>query len=158
MLVDEAEIVVIGGHGGAGKVSFYPPPMRGPDGGNGGRGGNVVIKVVSDLMALRPLTTKRTLTADNGENGMSNRKFGKDGSDLLILMPIGTVLKDVDTGEEIELDQVGLEVIVARGGLGGRGNYEFRSSRRTTPEFAQPGLSGDERHFKINLKLIADYG
>lgn len=158
MLVDEAEIIVQAGHGGAGKVSFYPPPMKGPDGGNGGKGGNVFIKVVSDLMALRPLTTKRTLTAPNGENGMSNRKFGKDGQDLEIVMPLGTVLKDVETGEEIELDQIGLEVLVARGGLGGRGNYEFKSSRRTTPEFAQPGLPGDQRHFQINLKLIADFG
>lgn len=158
MLVDEAEIVVKGGHGGAGKVSFAPPPMKGPDGGNGGRGGNVVIKVVSDLMALRPLTTKRTLQAEDGENGMGNKRYGKDGKDLEILMPLGTVLKDVETGEEIELDEVGLEVLVARGGLGGRGNYEFRSSRRTTPEFAQPGLPGDERHFKVNLKLIADFG
>lgn len=158
MLVDEAEIIVKGGHGGAGKVSFYPPPMKGPDGGNGGKGGDVYIKVTTDLMALSPFTSKRLIVAQKGENGSSNRKFGKDGKDLEILMPKGTTLTDKNTGETIELIEAGQKVVVAKGGLGGRGNFEFKSSKNTTPSYAQPGLEGEERHFKVELKLIADFG
>lgn len=158
MFVDEAEIIIEGGHGGAGKVSFYPPPMKGPDGGNGGKGGDVYIKVVSDLTALRPFTTKRQLIAENGQLGGSNRKFGKDGKDIEIRMPLGTVLTNKQTGEEITLDKVDERILIAKGGLGGRGNFEFKSSRVTTPEYSQPGLAGERKELSVQLKLIADFG
>lgn len=158
MFVDEAQITVKGGHGGAGRVSFYPPPMKGPDGGNGGRGGNIYVIGTSDLTALRPFTTKRFIEAEKGGMGGTFRKFGKDGKDTKIQMPVGTTLKNIETGEEIEITSPNEEILLVKGGLGGRGNYEFRSSRNTTPEYAQPGLEGDEKKFQVTLKLIADFG
>lgn len=158
MFVDEAEIVLRGGHGGAGKISFYPPPMRGPDGGNGGRGGNLFMLITSDLTALKKFTVKKILAAEDGEAGGSNKKTGRDGEDLEIILPAGSMLTNLDTQEEIELNEPGSRILVCRGGLGGRGNFEFRSSRNTTPMFAQPGLIGEEKHFKVVLKLIADFG
>lgn len=158
MLIDETEVTLIGGHGGAGKVSFSPPPQKGPDGGNGGRGGNVYFRVTSDLTALKKFTTNRTLQAENGGNGGSNKKSGKDGQDLEILVPVGTQVTDLESGLEIELSKVDEKILISLGGLGGRGNFEFRSPTRTTPEFAQPGLEGIKRHLKLNLKLIADFG
>lgn len=158
MLIDEAEIVVKGGHGGAGKVSFFPPPMRGPDGGNGGKGGDIYIVATSDLMALRPFTTRRLVEGENGGLGGGNRKFGKDGKEREILMPVGTNIKDTETGEEFNLTTSGQRILICAGGLGGRGNYEFKSSTRTTPKFAQPGLPGEVKGLQITLKLIADFG
>lgn len=158
MLIDEVNIVIRGGHGGAGKVSFYPGHFSGPDGGNGGKGGDVYIRVVSDLTALNQFTRKKIVEGKNGELGESNRKFGKDGEDIEIIMPVGTFLKNKQTGEVIELLEVDKIVLIAKGGLGGRGNFEFKSSLRTTPKFAQSGLPGDERFFDVKLKLIADFG
>lgn len=158
MFVDEAEVILRAGHGGAGRVSFYKVWMRGPDGGNGGRGGDVYIKATTDLMALRQFTAKKTLSAENGEMGGKNKSSGKDGSDLEILMPVGTVLEEVNTGEVFELVEPDQIIRIAKGGLGGKGNTEFKSSRNTTPEYAQPGLPGERKEFKIHLKLIADFG
>lgn len=158
MLVDEAEIILIGGHGGKGKVSFYRPPQKGPDGGNGGKGGDVYIKVTSDLSALNRFTSARTLEASDGMPGGSNRKFGKNGEDLEILFPVGSFIKDLETGEEVELDRVNERILIAKGGKGGKGNFEFKSPSNTTPEYAQPGLRGDTRHLKVTLRFIADVG
>ncbi len=158
MLVDEAEIIVRAGHGGAGKVSFYPGLTSGPDGGNGGRGGDVYIQATSDLTALRQFTTKRLIQAENGQPGGSNRQFGKDGADREIWVPLGGILENPATKEIIEITQPDERMLICQGGLGGRGNFEFKSSRNTTPEFAQPGLSGEEKHLLIHLKLIAKYG
>lgn len=156
--IDEAEITLIGGHGGAGKVSFYRPPQRGPDGGNGGRGGNIYIRATSDLTALRPFSAKKLIEAEKGENGRSNRQFGSEGKDITILMPIGTSIKDFDTDEVFELTEVDQTILICKGGLGGRGNFMFKSPRVTTPKFAQPGLEGQKRRLKITLGLIADIG
>ncbi|MBI4037403.1 Obg family GTPase CgtA, partial [Candidatus Daviesbacteria bacterium] len=158
MLIDEVDIILRGGHGGAGKVSFYPGAKAGPDGGNGGRGGDVYIVATSDLFALNRFSKEKDISAENGGNGGSNRKFGKNGKDIEIQMPIGTSLFDQKTGEEFELKTPGEKILICKGGLGGRGNAEFKSSRRTTPLFAQPGLLGWERDLKVVLKLIADFG
>jgi len=158
MLIDEVEIILRGGHGGAGKVSFYPGLKSGPDGGNGGKGGDVYIKVTSDLTALNQFSREKLREAENGKPGESNRKFGKDGADIEVTLPIGTVLTDELTAEEIEINDLDQRILIAKGGLGGRGNYEFKSSRRTTPKYAQPGLFGEEKRFKVELKLIADLG
>ncbi len=158
MLVDEAKIKVIAGHGGPGRVSFFPGHKSGPDGGNGGKGGDVYLKGTTDLMALRPFTIKKTMTAENGQMGDSFQKTGKDGKDITILVPIGSEIKDLETGETIEIDEDGLTVLIAKGGIGGKGNFELRSSRNTTPIKAQSGLPGDERDLEILLKLIADFG
>lgn len=158
MLIDDVDIIIRGGHGGAGKVSFYPGHYGGPDGGNGGRGGDVYIRVVSDLTSLNQFSRKKIVEGINGNAGGSNIKSGLNGGDIEIIMPVGTFLTDKRTGETIELDKVDQRILIAKGGLGGRGNTEFKSSLRTTPKFAQPGLAGDERYFKVNLKLIADFG
>lgn len=158
MLVDEAKIIVRAGHGGPGKVSFFPGQKAGPDGGNGGKGGNVYLKGTTDLMALRPFTVKKTVEAENGQMGESFQKTGRDGKDITILIPLGSEIKDLDTGETINIDEDGLVLMIAKGGIGGKGNYELRSSRNTTPMKAQQGLPGDERNVEIQLKLIADFG
>lgn len=158
MLIDEAHIIFKGGHGGPGRVSFYPGETSGPDGGNGGRGGDVYIVATSDLTALRPFTTKKVKAAENGEMGGKNLSFGSDGKDIEVILPVGTVLTDQNTGKIVELTKPGERILFAKGGLGGRGNAEFKSSRRTTPKFAQPGLPGEEKDCIVELKLIADFG
>lgn len=158
MVVDEAKITVKAGHGGPGKVSFYPKAKSGPDGGNGGKGGNVYLKATTDLMALRPFTVKKTIQAENGEGGGSFQKTGRDGKDITVLVPIGSEVKDLENDETIEINEDGQTILIARGGLGGKGNYELRSSRNTTPLNAQPGLPGERRELGIELKLIADIG
>lgn len=158
MLVDELDIILRAGHGGAGKVSFYPKEKAGPDGGNGGRGGDIYLKVTSDLTALNQFSNKKVIEAGRGESGGGFCKSGQAGRDIEITMPVGTVLLDQVTGEEIELNNVGDRILICKGGLGGRGNAEFKSSRNTTPMYAQKGLPGQERDLKIVLKLIADFG
>lgn len=158
MFIDEVEVKFIAGHGGKGKVSFYPGFKSGPDGGNGGRGGDIYLEATSDLTALKQFSAKKTITAENGEAGMNNRKFGKDGFDSLIYLPVGSFLKEKITGEVVELNHPGEKVLICKGGLGGRGNFEFKSPRNTTPEYAQPGLAGEEKQFEIVLKLTADFG
>lgn len=164
MFIDKAEITLQAGHGGPGKVSFYNYPQVGPDGGNGGRGGDVYIKGTTDLTALRNFNVKRTLSAMNGEAGGSNRKFGKDGEDITVTLPIGSTLTVTSTNkpnqplEVIELIVANEPFLFCKGGKGGRGNFEFKSSTNTTPEYAQPGLDGEQKTVTIDLKLIADFG
>lgn len=158
MLTDEVEIILKGGHGGAGKVSFGPGARSGPDGGNGGRGGDLYINVTSDLFALNQFSKTKILQAGDGESGGGNLKFGKEGKDLEISLPLGTTLLDKETREELELNDLNQRILIAKGGLGGRGNADFKSSKNTTPMFAQKGLPGDEKKLKVILKLIADFG
>lgn len=157
MLVDEVDIVVEGGHGGKGRVSFVGR-AGGPDGGDGGRGGSIYIKTTSDLYALNRFASNPYCKAEDGVGGMHNNMFGQNGKDLTIIMPVGTVLIDLDTKEEFELDKLNMEVLIARGGLGGKGNVNFKSSTNTTPRYAQPGLPGQKKSLKVKLKLIADFG
>lgn len=158
MLVDEVTITLKAGHGGPGKVSFYPGMKSGPDGGNGGKGADIYVEATSDLTVLKRYLNKKVIEATNGKAGMNNRKFGRDGEDVVLYMPVGAVLYQKGTDRVIELTYPGEKVLVCRGGYGGKGNFEFKSSTNTTPEYAQPGLPGEEKHFKIILKLIADYG
>jgi len=157
MLVDEVDIVVKGGHGGAGRVAFFSKKGSGPSGGDGGRGGDVFVLATTDLYGLNKFLSNAELKAENGESGSVNRKSGADGKDLILSMPIGTILID-DAGKEMELLQLGSPVLLAEGGLGGKGNYFFKSSGNTTPRYAQPGLPGQEKKLKLHLKLIADFG
>ena len=158
MLIDEVEVQFIAGHGAPGAIAWYPGEKSGPAGGNGGRGGDIYITVTSDLTALNQFSKKRIVEAPKGERGMDNRKFGEDGKDIQIQLPLGTEIIDLDTGEVFELDDLDQRIMICKGGLGGKGNYEFKSSRNTTPEYAQPGLPGQSRRVKLNLKLIADFG
>lgn len=158
MLTDEVEIILRAGHGGPGRVSFNPGKKKGPNGGNGGKGGDIYITVTSDLRALNQFSKTKEKEAGNGEMGGNYQKSGKDGEDLEIKMPLGTEIHDLKTGEIIELNNLDKRILIAKGGLGGKGNYELRSSKKTTPMYAQKGLSGEEKNLKLELKFLADFG
>lgn len=158
MLIDEVEIILRAGHGGPGRVSFNPGKKAGPNGGNGGKGGDIYISVTSDLYALNQFSKTKLREAENGQMGGVFQQSGRDGKDLEIIMPLGTELKDLQTGEIVELDALSKKILVCKGGIGGRGNFELKSSRNTTPLYAQKGLRGEERNLKVELKLIADFG
>ncbi|MCL4365622.1 GTPase ObgE [Patescibacteria group bacterium] len=157
MLIDEAEITIRGGHGGAGCVSFRVKKGGGPDGGDGGRGGDVYVRATSDIYALKQFLSTKVLEAEDGEKGGAGIRSGASGKDLILTMPVGTFLTD-EKGNEIELTDEGQEILLAKGGLGGRGNEFFKSPSNTTPKYAQKGLRGQEKRLKLKLKLIADFG
>ena len=158
---DETYIDVASGNGGNGCVSFRREkyiPKGGPDGGDGGRGGDVIFVVRNNLRTLAHLKQVRTYRAENGRNGMGDRCFGRDGADIEIPVPPGTVVKDAQTGEIIK-DLTGLDRwVFLTGGRGGQGNWHFKSSTRQTPRFAQPGAKGVELRVGIELLVIADIG
>ena len=159
MLIDEVNIILKAGHGGHGKVAFFPGKKSGPSGGNGGRGGDLYIQTTLDIMVLRRFTAEEnTVAAEDGFPGGDNRKIGKDGKDIVVLLPVGSVLKDLNTLEKVELTEPNQKILFCKGGLGGLGNCEFKSSRNTTPTYAQKGLKGEEKHLQISLRLIANFG
>lgn len=134
-------------------------PKGGPDGGNGGRGGHIILRGNSQLWTLLHLRYKKHVIAGRGENGAGSRKTGKDGEDIILDVPIGTVAKDAETGElKAEIIEEGQEVILTPGGRGGLGNFNFKSATNQTPRFAQPGESGIEEWIVLELKLLADVG
>ena len=160
--IDTATIYIKAGDGGNGHVSFrrekYVPKGR-PDGGNGGNGGNVIAVADQQLGTLLDLTYKRHYKAKAGNPGGKNRRTGKSGADIRIKVPCGTVIRNKDTGEQLaDLDQHGQEVILAKGGFGGRGNSEFATSVNQTPRHAEPGTPGEEMTLELELKLLADIG
>ena len=160
--IDEAEITVRSGDGGAGCVSFRREkflPKGGPDGGDGGKGGNVLIKATRKLHSLYDFESRRYFKAQNGRAGSGNNKSGKNGRDALILVPLGTIINDLETDEllaDLVLDNH--QVILVEGGEGGKGNKHFATSTNRTPRFAQEGQKGTEKRLKLKLKLIADIG
>ncbi len=160
--VDYAIIHVRAGDGGRGCVSFRREkyvPKGGPDGGDGGRGGHVAFTAAAELNTLLDFRYKKDYHAERGQHGMGQKMHGRDGKDFVIPVPVGTVIKDSDTGEVIaDLDRGGMAVTVARGGRGGLGNWHFRSATRQVPRFAQPGEEGEERSLVLELKLLADVG
>lgn len=158
MLVDEVDITLKAGHGGPGRASFFPGFKSGPDGGNGGRGGDVYIRATTDLFALNRFSREKLVAAENGEVGGKNQKTGGDGKDIEIQMPVGTYLLDKITGEEFELLKPGEVLLICKGGIGGKGTAALASPRNTTPKVAQKGKPGQERDLKVHLKLIADFG
>lgn len=134
-------------------------PKGGPDGGNGGRGGHIILRGNSQLWTLLHLRYKKHVIAGRGENGAGSRKTGKDGEDIVLDVPIGTVAKDSETGEvKAEIIEDGQEVILTPGGRGGLGNANFKSATNQTPRFAQPGEEGIEEWIVLELKLLADVG
>lgn len=159
MLIDDITIRLIAGSGGKGSVAFNKNPMSlGPVGGNGGRGGSIYIKGASDLNALNKFRFKKEIKADNGKDGRSQFRDGSDGKDLFLLVPIGTVAYNLRTGEDIEINKIGQEIMITRGGSGGRGNFLFRSSTNTSPEEFEYGRPGRSLEVRFELKLIADVG
>lgn len=162
MFVDKALIYVTAGNGGHGGMSFRREkyePNGGPDGGNGGKGGDVILKADKSLRTLLPFKYRKKYKAKSGENGTKNRSAGKKGEDLIIKVPVGTVIFDKKTGKPIyDLDYDQCEFIVAKGGKGGLGNMNFKNSVRQAPRFAQGGVKGQERILELELKLLADVG
>ncbi|WP_133966459.1 GTPase ObgE [Eubacterium limosum] len=162
MFVDQAQIYVTAGNGGHGGMSFRREkyvPNGGPDGGNGGRGGNVIVQADNGLRTLLAFKYRKKYKAESGGNGTGGRSTGKSGEDLLIKVPVGTVVKDKTTGRILcDLSEDGESSIVAQGGRGGLGNMNFSTSTRQAPRFAQGGVKGQERTLVLELKLLADVG
>ncbi|MFH0929708.1 MAG: GTPase ObgE [Candidatus Moraniibacteriota bacterium] len=159
MITDEVKIFVRAGKGGDGVVAFNKTKMSlGPTGGRGGGGGNVIFFGVSDLTALNKYKSKRERFAPEGRNGKADKSTGHNGKDLILTIPVGCVLHNLKTDEYSEITQIGENFLAAKGGLGGKGNFNFRSSRNTTPEEYEEGDPGEEFEFAIELRLIADIG
>ena len=162
MFVDRARITIKSGKGGNGAVTFRREPYvpeGGPDGGDGGRGGDVVFVADRNLRTLMDFRYKRKYEAENGQDGMKRKRFGKAGEDLEIRVPMGTVVIDEETGLTMkDLTENGQRFVAARGGKGGRGNVHFKNSVRQAPNFAEAGGEAKERQVILEMKLIADVG
>ena len=160
--VDYVKVHLASGKGGAGSAHLRREkfvPKGGPDGGDGGRGGHVVIRGNKNLWTLLNFKFKKHFQAGHGEHGGRQRSTGADGEDVILEVPLGTVVRDSETGASLfEITEDGQEEIAARGGLGGRGNWHFRSATNQTPRYAQPGLPGEEKHLILELKVLADVG
>jgi GTP-binding protein len=162
MFIDQAKIWVKAGDGGHGCVSFRREkfiPKGGPDGGDGGKGGDVYFQTVEDLDTLLDFAGRHHWQAQNGRPGSGSNKHGADGEDLIIKVPPGTLVHDVDLGLLLkDLNEIGMNVCVCRGGKGGRGNKAFATPTNQTPRYAETGQKGQERNIHLELKLIADAG
>lgn len=162
MFIDQVKIYVKSGDGGDGCVSFRREkfvPRGGPDGGDGGRGGDVVFEVSSQLATLIDLRYQQRYVVKHGEHGGRKKSFGKHTPDLIISVPKGTVIRDAETAELVaDLTHPGQRVIAVKGGRGGRGNTHFKSATRQAPQMAEPGQKGEERWLQLELKLLADVG
>ncbi len=160
--VDEARLKVQAGNGGRGCASFRREkfvPFGGPDGGDGGHGGSVWLRAVPGINTLADFRVERTFRAPHGTAGSSNDCTGAAGADLYVAVPVGTVIKDSDTGEQLgDLTRVDDQLLVARGGKGGWGNTRFKSSTNRSPRQFGPGLPGEKRQLELEMKVIADVG
>lgn len=159
---DYAKIYVTAGNGGQGAAHFRREkfvPKGGPDGGDGGKGGDVVLLGNSQLNTLLDLRYRKFIKAGHGKNGEGGKRKGKDGESEILEVPLGTVIFDNETKERLgEITEEGEKLVAARGGKGGLGNWHFRSATNRTPQYAQPGEEGEERVIELELKLIADVG
>ena len=162
MFIDTSKIFIQAGKGGDGAVTFHREKYvaaGGPDGGDGGRGGNIIALADKDVSTLLDFRYKKKYQAENGGNGRDGRRSGKNGEDLIIKFPCGTIIRDSETSKVIcDLKNDGDRFVIAKGGNGGWGNAHFATATRQTPKFAKMGLPGDEREIKLELKLIADVG
>ncbi|MBJ6366833.1 GTPase ObgE [Snuella sedimenti] len=160
--VDYVKIHVTSGNGGKGSAHLHREKYiakGGPDGGDGGRGGHVIIRGQSNLWTLLHLKFKRHAKAGHGEHGGKSRSTGADGEDVYIDVPLGTVVRDTETNDIIfEIIEEGEEKIIAEGGKGGLGNWHFKTATNQTPRYAQPGLPLEEKHITLELKVLADVG
>ncbi|MFU0825355.1 GTPase ObgE [Clostridium sp.] len=162
MFIDTAKIFVKSGDGGDGAISFRREkyvPLGGPDGGDGGNGGSVILVADRNLTTLLDFTYRRKYVAEKGQNGSGSKSSGKKGEDLYIKVPMGTVVRDTKTNKIMaDLSHDGDSCVVARGGKGGKGNYHFATPTRQAPNFAEPGMPGEEREITLEIKLLADVG
>ncbi len=160
--IDRTKIIIRSGKGGPGMVSFRREkfvPKGGPEGGNGGKGGNVIFVADKQMNTLLDFKYKRHFFAQDGANGGIKKMFGKNGENLIINVPCGTLVKNAETDEILaDLTDAGEEFLALKGGKGGKGNWEFRSATNQTPRYAEPGLPGEELEVILELKLIADVG
>lgn len=165
-MVDSAKISIKAGNGGDGVIHFYRGrfvPKGGPDGGDGGKGGDVYIETDTNLATLDHFAYRQKLEAKSGRPGGESRSSGKAGEDLHIKVPLGTLMKlenskTQELEREVDFDKEGMELLIARGGKGGRGNWHFRGPTNTTPIEAEPGIAGEEWQVEMDLKLLADVG
>ena len=171
-MVDSAKVTIKAGNGGDGVIHFYRGrfvPKGGPDGGDGGKGGNVYIETDTNLATLDHFAFRQKFEAASGNRGGESRSSGKAGEDLHIKVPVGTILRirpigqisqisPIEEEKVIDFDKEGMEVLIARGGKGGRGNWHFRGPTNTTPIEAEPGIPGEEWQVEMDLKLLADVG
>ena len=162
MFIDRAKIFVKSGDGGHGSISFRREkyvPLGGPDGGDGGRGGDVILVADRNMTTLLDFTYKRKYVAEKGGNGEGSKCYGKDGEKLIIKVPMGTIVKDQESGKIMaDLSHEGDTYVVCRGGKGGKGNAKYATPTRQAPQFAEPGMPGEERFIVLELKLLADVG
>ena len=160
--IDYVKIYCASGHGGAGSMHLHRAkyiPKGGPDGGDGGRGGHIVLRANPQFWTLIHLKYRKHIKADDGEKGGAANCHGKNGADIYLDVPVGTVVKDAETGDTLfELVEAGEEKILCKGGRGGLGNSNFKSSTQQTPRYAQPGEDGQEGIYILELKLLADVG
>jgi len=160
--VDEAKIYIKSGDGGMGCVSFRREkyvPRGGPDGGDGGKGGDVIAKASKSHRTLLDMKYNQHHFAKRGDHGSGSNKTGKSASDLEIIVPVGTIVSDAETGEILaDLTEDGQRSIIAKGGIGGRGNARFATATNRAPRYAQEGIPGEEKTIKLELKLLADVG
>jgi GTP-binding protein len=160
--VDYIKMYVCSGNGGKGSVHLHREKYitkGGPDGGDGGRGGHIILKGNQNLWTLHHLKFKKHFRAGHGEHGSKSRSTGADGTDIYVEVPLGTVVKDNETNNMLfEITTHGQEVVLCQGGMGGRGNWHFKSSTNQTPRYAQPGIPGEEKNVTIELKILADVG
>ena len=160
--VDYIKMYVCSGNGGKGSVHLHREKYitkGGPDGGDGGRGGHIILKGNQNLWTLHHLKFKKHFRAGHGGHGSKSRSTGADGTDVYVEVPLGTVVKDNETNNMLfEITTHGQEVVLCQGGMGGRGNWHFKSSTNQTPRYAQPGIPGQEKNVTIELKILADVG
>ena len=160
--VDEVSLHLIAGHGGPGAVSYRREahvPLGGPDGGKGGKGGDIYLESDPAIPTLLDLKSQRIFRAGNGSRGGGSRSAGKGGADLTLRVPVGTIVTDEKTGEVLlDITEPGVRVCIAKGGIGGRGNSSFVTATRRAPDFAQQGVAGEEIRVSLSLKVMADVG
>ncbi|MGS2762012.1 GTPase ObgE [Sinomicrobium sp. M5D2P9] len=160
--VDYVKIYVTSGNGGKGSTHLHREkyvPKGGPDGGDGGRGGHIILRGDKNLWTLFHFKFKKHFRAGHGEHGSKNRSTGADGEDIYMDVPLGTVVKDTESGEVLfEIAEHGEEKIIVKGGKGGQGNWHFKTSTNQTPRYAQPGLEGEEKNITLEMKVLADVG
>lgn len=159
MLIDDVTIKVAGGHGGRGAVAFNKNMKSlGPAGARGGNGGNIFLEGVSDLNALNQFRNEKDFPAQDGENGKGQFSDGKTGRDIILKVPVGTVVHNLTNETDAEIVKIGEKVMVAKGGHGGKGNFHFRSAVNTSPTEFKEGTPGEEFTLRLELKMIADVG